>query len=325
MPENKIFVTTDASDFGSGAVLSFGPTYETARPVAYESQTFKGAELNYPVHEKEQLAIIRALAKWRAELLGHKFEVWTDHRTLEHLNTQRDLSRRQVRWMEFLSHYDVSIHYIPGHKNNAADALSRLPEVGVSAAVSIVAATLKKQVHTRFHLEDTILEEIRKGYVTDPFTAKLAATAPGMHNIRQQNGFWFVDDRLFVPNVTHIRELLFRLAHDKLGHFGAPKSVSALRDSFYWPKMRQHLEQAYIPSCSDCQRNKSRTTKPFGPLHPLPVPDRRCDSVAIDFIGPLPVDDSFDCILTFTDRLGSDIRIIPTTCSLTAQELASIF
>ena len=58
MPTHKIFVTTDASDTGSGAVLSFGPTYETARPVAYESHSFKGAELNYPVHEKELLAIV---------------------------------------------------------------------------------------------------------------------------------------------------------------------------------------------------------------------------------------------------------------------------
>ena len=89
--------------------------------------------------------------------------------------------------------------------------------------------------------------------------------------------------------------------------------------------MRRDLERAYIPSCADCQRNKSRTTKPLGPLHPLPVPDHRCDSVAINFIGPLPVDDGFDCILTLTDRLGSDIRIIPTTCSLTAQGLAELF
>jgi hypothetical protein len=65
MPENKIFVTTDASETAIGAVLSFGPTWETARPVAFESLTLKGAELNYPVHEKELLAILRALRKWK--------------------------------------------------------------------------------------------------------------------------------------------------------------------------------------------------------------------------------------------------------------------
>jgi hypothetical protein len=58
MPGHKIFVTTDTSNFGSGTVLVFGPTYDTARPVAYDSCAFKGAELNYPVHEKELLAII---------------------------------------------------------------------------------------------------------------------------------------------------------------------------------------------------------------------------------------------------------------------------
>jgi RNase H-like domain found in reverse transcriptase len=60
---HKIFVTTDASDRCTGAVLSFGTTWETARPVTFDSSTLKDAELNYPVHEKELLAIIRAIKK----------------------------------------------------------------------------------------------------------------------------------------------------------------------------------------------------------------------------------------------------------------------
>jgi len=64
MPHNKIFVTTDASDKQSGTVLSFGPTWDTARPVAFDSMMFKGAELNYPIHKKELLAVIQALKKW---------------------------------------------------------------------------------------------------------------------------------------------------------------------------------------------------------------------------------------------------------------------
>jgi len=56
--DNKIFVTCDASDWRSGATLSFGQTWETARPVAFDSMQLKDAEKNYPVHEKELLAII---------------------------------------------------------------------------------------------------------------------------------------------------------------------------------------------------------------------------------------------------------------------------
>ena len=89
--------------------------------------------------------------------------------------------------------------------------------------------------------------------------------------------------------------------------------------------MRRDLEQSYIPSCVDCQRNKFRTTKPPGPLHLLPVPENRGDSVALDFIGPLPLDEGFDCILSITDRLHSDVRIIPTHTTITAEDLAIIF
>jgi hypothetical protein len=96
MPDHKIYVTTDASDKGSGAVLSFGESWESARLVAFESMTFKGAQLNYPVHEKEMLAIIRALTKWHVDLLGIPFLIYTDHKTLENFDIQCDLSCHQA-------------------------------------------------------------------------------------------------------------------------------------------------------------------------------------------------------------------------------------
>jgi hypothetical protein len=89
--------------------------------------------------------------------------------------------------------------------------------------------------------------------------------------------------------------------------------------------MRKDLEEGYIPSCAECLRNKSSTSKLSGPLHPLPIPDERCESVSMDFIGPLPLDNGFDYILTITDHLNSDVRIIPTKSMITAEELATIF
>ncbi|EEB97490.1 hypothetical protein MPER_03181, partial [Moniliophthora perniciosa FA553] len=109
--DNKIWLTTDASDW----------------PVAFDSMQLKGAQLRYPVHEKELLAIVRALKKFRADLLGEQFTIYTDHRTLENFSTQKSLSRRQARWLEELSQFDMNICYIKGEDNTVADALSRLP------------------------------------------------------------------------------------------------------------------------------------------------------------------------------------------------------
>ena len=241
------------------------------------------------------------------------------------IRTQRDLSRQQARWMEFMSQYDATIHYLPGEQNSVADALSRLPDSKICTVASIFATLNDQKLCSRFELEDAILDEIKLGYEADQFTQKLATTATGMDNVQQRNGFWFVNNRLVVPTGKHIRETLFRIAHDKLGHFGTPKTYEVLRNSFYWPHMRQDLEEAYIPACMECERNKSRVTKPVGPLHPLLIPDQRCNSVAIDFIGPLPLEDGFDSIVTFTDRLRSNIRIIPTSTSLTAEQLTCLF
>jgi len=171
--------------------------------------------------------------------------------------------------------------------------------------------------------DHSILAKVKAGYLTDEFCICVASSS--MKGWHQANGLWYIGNRLLIPRVSDLRETLFQLAHDTLGHFGADKSYASLRDAYYWPNMRRDLEKAYIPSCADCLRNKSRTTKPTGPLHPLPVPESRGDSIAMDFIGPLPLDANYDCILTITDRLGADIRLIPTCINVTAEELAVIF
>jgi len=73
------------------------------------------------------------------------------------------------------------------------------------------------------------------------------------------------------------------------------------------------------------QRNKNHTTKPTGPLHPLPIPDKRSDSIAIDFIGPCPKDDGHNAIVTITDRLRSDIHIAPTWLDISAEHFTTQF
>lgn len=90
--KNKIFMTCNASKRCTGAVLSFGETWESLRPVAFNSQQLKGPELHYPVHEQELLSIMPALAKWRVDLLGTHISIYTDHKTIENFDGQQDLS-----------------------------------------------------------------------------------------------------------------------------------------------------------------------------------------------------------------------------------------
>ena len=98
---------------------------ETARPVAFELQILRATELNYPGHEKELLAVVRALGKWHSDLLGVHFTVLTDYHTLKDFEKQKDLSRCQVCWQEFLGQYNYMIQYVKGVNNALADAMSR--------------------------------------------------------------------------------------------------------------------------------------------------------------------------------------------------------
>ena len=121
----EFIVTTDASDYAIGQVLSQDDGHGS-RPVAYESRKLTPAELNYPIHEKELLAIVHALKIWRVYLEGHHFKIITDHRSLVYFNTQPTLSRRQARWNELLQEYDFEIIHKPGKTNVVADALSNI-------------------------------------------------------------------------------------------------------------------------------------------------------------------------------------------------------
>jgi RNase H-like domain found in reverse transcriptase/Reverse transcriptase (RNA-dependent DNA polymerase)/Integrase zinc binding domain len=329
--ESNIYVTTDASDRRTGAVLSFGKTWETARPVAYESYQLNDAEKNYPTHEKELLAIVKALKKWRSYLLGARFGIYTDHRTLEYFQSQKEMSRRQMRWSMYLADFDYTITYIRGELNTAADALSRMPDTIPDACLAACAMAYTRHAPTppaagilNITADQSLLNAIITGYETDDFAKQLTKdiSMGSIEGATLTDKLLYVGRRLVIPRDLHVRELLYNLAHDTLGHFGFDKSYESLRGSYYWPNMRRDLENAYIPSCAECQRNKSRTSKPTGPLHPLPVPDDRFDTVALDFIGPLPEEHGKDTILTMTDPLGADIRITATHSTYTAAQVA---
>ena len=93
--------------------------------VAYASRQLKPHEKNYPTHDLELAAIVFALKIWRHFLFGEKCFIYTDHKSLKYLPSQRELNLRQRRWMELIKDYDCMIDYHPEKANVVVDALSK--------------------------------------------------------------------------------------------------------------------------------------------------------------------------------------------------------
>ncbi|GKB29888.1 retrotransposon protein, putative, ty3-gypsy subclass, partial [Tanacetum coccineum] len=113
-------IYSDASKKGLGCVLM-----QHGKVIAYASRQLKPYEVNYPTHDLELAAVVFALKIWRHYLYGEACDIFTDHKSLKYIFTQRELNMRQRRWLELLKDYDTNIQYHPGKANVVADALSR--------------------------------------------------------------------------------------------------------------------------------------------------------------------------------------------------------
>lgn len=122
---SKLFtVTTDASDYALGAVLS-QEGKGGDRPVAYASRRLTDAETRYSALERELLGIVWAVEHFRPYIFGKRFRVQTDHKPLQWVGKLKESSARVSRWKEILSQYNMDIIYKPGRENIVADWLSR--------------------------------------------------------------------------------------------------------------------------------------------------------------------------------------------------------
>ncbi|MBW0574282.1 hypothetical protein O181_113997, partial [Austropuccinia psidii MF-1] len=123
-PSLPTIVETDASDYALGAVLS-QVNDSVNHPIAFDSCKPLPAKLNYEIHDKELLAIVWALKRWREFLLSlsNSFEVLTDHSSLQYFMSSKVLTRHQARWAEFLSEFHFTITYLPGRLATLPDAL----------------------------------------------------------------------------------------------------------------------------------------------------------------------------------------------------------
>ncbi len=120
----EFILCTDASDIGLGGIL-MQKRNGKPQPTAYASRLCTSAERNYSITERETLAVIYCLERFRDMILDYKVKVWTDHTAIQNLFKHKNLRGRLARWFMTFQEYEVNFKYIPGKKTAAADALSR--------------------------------------------------------------------------------------------------------------------------------------------------------------------------------------------------------
>ncbi|KAL4352593.1 hypothetical protein GQ457_06G013560 [Hibiscus cannabinus] len=286
--DETFFVETDASGVGIGAVLVQGN-----KPIAYFSQKLSARMQGESTYNREMYAITQAVGKWRQYLLGRKFVIVTDQKSLRELTAQTIQTPEQQRWLSRLIGYDFEIHYRPGKMNNAADSLSRETNV-----------ILMAMTRTSWG----ILEDIRKASEHDSELMHIREQIQqGIEEYlayENQGGIILYKGRIMVPNEIALKSLLLREYHGSIrgGHAGILRTFQRISANFYWKNMRKEVRQ-YVNECQVCQRMKSDSLSPAGLLQPLPIPEQVFEDISIDFITGLPKSNGKEAILVVVDRL----------------------
>ncbi|OWZ12801.1 reverse transcriptase [Phytophthora megakarya] len=270
-------VVCDASEYAIGCALLQQDEEVRDRVISFQSRQLKAAERNYPVHDKEPLAMKYALVKFRVHLLGTRpFVVYTDHAFLRTAIHTPHLSQRMARWLSFFGEYNFCVEHKPGMLNTLTDALSRRPDYEL-AHISRVTTDLYDRIRLAYRDDDTLVPIVR--YVSAGTDAKVEWLTPRQRARRHR--YEWVDGllhyqvepgdppRVVVSNDEDLKYGILHEAYDvpSSGHLGREKTyheVSQMAHLYKWVAK-------YIKTYETCQRVKP-TGHVSAPLQSLPVP-----------------------------------------------------
>ncbi|GBG64096.1 hypothetical protein CBR_g40544 [Chara braunii] len=211
-PSLPFVVTTDASQYGIGAVLQQddGNGY---RPVEFMSARMPSEKVATSTYERELYALRQALEHWKHYLLGRHFKVYSDHETLRWLKTQAKMTPNRIRWAAEIDQYDFELKPVKGKYNVVADALSRRAYYfGAIVHYLDTGQDLQQKVREAY-AQDPIYSELLKKVKEAPETEPDYRTTEGLL-FEKTNVF----DRLCIPNSEEIRSLILGECHDTEGH-----------------------------------------------------------------------------------------------------------
>ena len=313
MPDfaKPFIIETDASGYGLGAVL-----LQEQRPVAFFSQVLGPQARSKSIYEKELMAIVFAVLKWRPYLLGRRFIVRTDQQSLKFLLEQRIVGLEYQKWITKLMSFNFEIQYRSGASNRVADALSRQPQDVECAELVVPAwqhwADLEAELKA-----DEFLQKLRND---------LSSGTQQHTGFELRQGLLFYKGRLVIPRGSRLITSLITEFHGSPigGHSGETKTYQRVAAELFWIGMRKDIAK-FVQECSVCQENKHLATTPAGLLQPIPLPAHVWDEITMDFIEGLPSSDRRDSILVVVDRLSKYAHFIGLKHPFSAAGVAEIF
>jgi hypothetical protein len=292
---------TDACASGLGAVLM-----QEGRPLAFFSKCLGPRNSAQSVYEKEAMAVLVALKKWRHYFLGNKVVIKTDQRSLQYLSSQRLLEGIQHKLMLKLLEFDYSIEYKKGSDNTAADALSRQFQDMETEDIAATVSQANSQCQAMTVAIPSWMAEVHESYASDTKCIKLLQelTLDKDSNppFTLQSGILRFKGRIYIGNSTDLRTRIFQTFHSSLfgGHSGSRVTAHKIQGLFYWPQQKQFIAQL-VAECPICQISKTEKVQYPGLLNPLPVPTQKWKDISMDFVEGLPKSQGKDVILVVVD------------------------
>lgn len=241
-------IQADASNVGVGAVLT-QMVDEKECVVAYASRTLTQSERKFTVTEKELLAVVFALEKFRCYVEGQRFTVVTDHASLRWLHNLKDPIGRLARWAIKLQQFDMEVVHRKGALNVVPDALSRAP-----IEICLLDFSSSDFASDQWYgkMLKNVGEEPQKYADWMVEGEKLYKHLPDDLSLRTNNPVW----KLVVPK--SLRQEVLKECHDSpfASHGGMFKTTSRLKELYYWPRLTQDVKR-YVRSCKVCAQQKA--------------------------------------------------------------------